>query len=409
MSEKNKLIEKLEAISILHQRAVSIREKMNDYIPEDNYERKIILPLFPGEYSNEEEREYLKESVDHSDYDAVETMGNVYDSSYAPKKPAEPKIKDFEYRMSSESKNMLDKLGCFSYIAVAVSGFFLLSLLLGTADGAKTTIVIIAIIAAIAFGYLRYMINNKRKEENGKEADALGVYNEEKDAIFEKYQEDLKKYENDCVAYAAERKEFLNEYEKWREVYLESQEEESEIDEKLEADRLAVVKKIETEEFTPVAEDLVVLNDIVALEYLPVLDDIIDLLKSGRADDFKEAVNLYEDIVYRERQLELEMEKEEQRRYEAEREREDRLRYEQQELELKNKELRQQADQFKQQQEQAAKQHAENMKKQEKMEEEAKRAADKRCHYCAKWDKCNLRVNPPLNCSAYEPGSGYQF
>ena len=36
---KNELLVKLETISILHDKVLSIKRKMNNFMPEDNYER----------------------------------------------------------------------------------------------------------------------------------------------------------------------------------------------------------------------------------------------------------------------------------------------------------------------------------------------------------------------------------
>ena len=88
--QKNELISKLEKISILFKEALSIRIRIEEFTPEDNYERKVNVPVFPGNYKNSNEREYWENLVDHSDIDAIEEMADRYDGVYSPDEPKKP-------------------------------------------------------------------------------------------------------------------------------------------------------------------------------------------------------------------------------------------------------------------------------------------------------------------------------
>ena len=121
----------------------------------------------------------------------------------------------------------------------------------------------------------------------------------------------MKEYQSLLTSYKLSRADFLEDYSAWRDAYLKSEEEERDIRRKLELDRLAEVNRINEEEFVPAVQELAENNNLLATEYLPAIDTIIKFLKSGRADNLKEAINLYEEILYKERQLQLEREKEE--------------------------------------------------------------------------------------------------
>lgn len=54
-------------------------------------------------------------------------------------------------------------------------------------------------------------------------------------------------------------------------------------------------------------------DEYIGEKYYPDLDEIIELIKSGRADTIKEAINLFEEIKYKERQLEIQREEAEER------------------------------------------------------------------------------------------------
>lgn len=425
---KSELIKKLEAISILHNKALAIKIKMNNFKPEDNYERKVNVPLFPGEYENDDERENLENAVEHEDKDAIEQMGQKYDFCYAPKKPAELVIKDFEFPGEAASKEKQNKYGCFSYVAAAVSGFFLLSLLLGTADGAVAAIVIIAVIAALVFAFFRYKIKTEKDASDKQKAEALAQYNLKKNQLWSEHHEKIKVYEDKCNIHNEARKKFVDEYAKWRKIYIEHINEEARIAEQLENDRVVAVEKIHNEEFKPILEDLDTINDILTLEYLPAIDTIIDLLKSSRADDLKEAINLYEDIVYRERQLQQQKEQEEQRRYEEELRRQDAERHYQEEKQFREQQERARKQEAQERARAEEQRHREDLAQREKLERDRRdeenrlrkeqqrreeRAeldrkhkenleTSRQCNTCALCGNCSMAFRRP-NCASYKP------
>lgn len=424
--KKNQLITKLEEISTLYGETVLIKKKMDRFKPEDNYKREAVLPIFPGDYEDDEERKEWETLIDHSDGDAIEQMEEEYDYHYAPREPKEPQIKDFQYSESSEYKDKQSKLGCFSYIAAGISGFFLLSIIIGTAEGAVSTIGTIAIISALVFALLRFKMKREQHAADEVKAEALAVYNRNKEELQAEYKEKLKQYESECISYKLRRQDFLDAYSEWREIYLQHLREEEMIEEKLEDDRRVAVQKILEEEYVPAKSKLDEINDLVTEEYLPVLDTIIELLRSNRADDLKEAINLFEDLVYRERQLKLQREKEEQRRREEAQRRADEERRYQEEKEFREKQERQRQYEEEQRQRDEERRHREDLRAREQEErnrqyEERKRLEEerrrnereartaatnrqKRCMYCAYQTGCGLKsTEGAYNCTGFRP------
>ena len=431
MSEKKELIKKLESIWILHNKALSIKQKMEDFVPEDHYERKVVVPVFPGEFEDEEDRAAWKESIDHSDDDAIEQMEIEYDRFFAPQKPAKPEIKDFDYKTSNQDQEKKFKFGCLSSIAGAIGGFFLLSLILGTAEGAVGTIVVIALLATCIFVFFRYKLKQLKIADEKKKEKAFAEYTAHKEDLLEEYKEKERLYQSECISYKLRKADFLEEYSKWREIYLEREKEEDQIKEKLEADRVAAVEKIEKEEFTPILEEIAKENgDLITTNYLPALGVIIDLLKSGRADNLKEAINRYEEMRYRERQLQLQREQEEQRRLEEERRRADEERRHQEEMSLRRAQERQRQYEEEKREKEAERRHQEELKQREQQErsralEEKERirkqeykehmaridqerkqrdAASRQCRACIHAGRCNMQGrNEAPNCTGFRP------
>ena len=220
----------------------------------------------------------------------------------------------------------------------------------------------------------------------------------------------------------------MKDYQAWREIYIQSVNEEAYILDKLEADRVSAVKKIYEERYTPAVAALNETNDLITDEYLPVLNVIIDLLKSGRADDLKEAINLFEDIVYRERQLALEREKEEQRRLEEEQRRRDEERRHREDMQFRKDQERQRQREEERRQQDAERRHREEMDQRERQErdrqnEERRRADEERrradraeldrkqeeerntrdqCNRCAQNSHCSMAFRRP-NCASFRP------
>ena len=428
---KNELIEKLESISTLYNKAASIREKMDEYVPEDDYEREIEVPEFPGEYESADEREEWEELIDHTDDDAIDQMTDEYNRAFAPKKPTQPKIEEFKYKTDSSTKNKQEKFGCFSSIAAGIAIFFLLGSVVGVDDSSTLpTIYAIVAIAAAAFILFKYKANQIKKSESENEAIALAAYNENVNSIKSDYNNELKLYEDEYAAYKLKLDAFLTEYSDWREIYLQSVEEECAIADKLEEDRLTAVSKIKEEELMPILEKLAEVNDLLSTEYLSAADDIIDLLKSNRADDLKEAINLYEDIQYRERQLQLQREQEEQRRYEEECRRQDeerrhreemKFREEQEDRRRRDEEKHRAEEERRHREETKAREaealHQQYLEKERLRKEQNKREAEERekndklykaakhqCGACAHYSHCSMSVyNRTPNCTGFTP------
>lgn len=428
---KSELIAKLEKISFLHHKALSIKHKMANFVPEDNYERKVIVPAFPGEYKDEEDREILECAIKHEDEDAIEQMAETYDEMYHPKMPSEPVKPVYNGADTGKSKEKQRKLRLVSNIGLGVAIFFLLGALVGTSGYSETlpTILIIAALGAAAFVGGRFLGKKEKEEVEDKlEAEARAEYEKKLAILNEQYKKAVKIYEDECETYAPVRQDFLKKYADWRKIYLDSLAEEKKISELLAADRQAAVAKIENEEFTPALTELAEVNDILTTDYLPAVDIIIDLLKSGRADDLKEAINVYEDMVYRERQLQLQREQEEQRRYEEERRRQDEERRHREEMEFQreqeynrqreeekrrqDEERRYREERTLQEKQERNRQYEDNRRRQEerrreeKAELERKRQQDsatrRQCNTCALASHCSVAFTRP-NCASYKP------
>lgn len=406
---KDELIKKLQKISKLCDNVLEIKSEIDNFVPQDNYPRKFIVPVFPGEYANEDERDELESAVDHTDDDAIEQMSNAYDDMYHPEKPSEPNKPTYRGANTEKSKEKQHKLRLISNIGLGVAIFFLLGALVGTSDTleALPTILIIAAIGAIAFVGGRYLGKKEKEVEDRLEAVAKAEYDKKISLINEEHKKTLKVYENECNAYVLVRQEFLKEYADWREIYLKSLDEEEKISEQLEDDRQAEVGKIIEKKLNPAVHELEETNDILSKDYLGAIDVIIDLLKSGRADNLKEAINVYEEIVYRERQLQLQREQEAQRRYEEELRRQDEERRHREDMAQREAAERRrrydEQERLRVENERRAREDKERAERERKAENAAKSEASRRCHWCKKYHSCSLRVKPPLNCAAFEP------
>lgn len=402
---KEELVKKLEKISMLYDKVLSIKEKMEEFEPEDNYERKVNVPNFPGEYKSDYDkqvREVFENELDHTADEAIEYMSSCYDKAYHPQKPKEPPKPQFNDSYAAETKNKQAKYRNLSNIGLGVAIFFILGIIFSGINTPESipAMLVIAGIGAACFVIGKSSLKKEKEAEAKLEASAKQEYSKVLADIDKEYQEVLKGYENEVETYKLRRQAFLDEYASWREIYLKNVAEENEIYQKLEEDQLAAVAKIKADEFTPALDELNGTNDLITAEYLPAIDTIINLLKSGRADDIKEAINVYEEIVYRERQLQLQREQEAQRRQDEERRHKEDMahreaaerqrRYDEQERERREDERR-------------AKEDKERAERERKAENDAKAEASRRCHWCKNYHSCSLRVKPPLNCSAFDP------
>lgn len=429
---KVELINKLKEISSLYNNVIEIKGEMNNFEPEDNYKREIEVPKFPFEIKNEYDEKVFEvlNNIGHTDDDALEFMSKCYDTAYHPKKPADFKKPTYNGADTSVCLEKQSKYKLISNLGLGVAIFFILGALVGTSDTpeALPTILVIALLGAIAFVVGRLLLNKQKDVENKLESEAKATYDKEVARLQQKYDNAVALYEEECNSYISVRESFLKNYAKWRKIYIESVSEKSEIKNKLEADRQAGVNEIKESKFRPALDALNSYNDLVTVEYLPVIDTIIDLLESGRADDLKEAINLYEEIEYRERQLRLEKEKEAQRRYEEKMRRADAERHHREDMAQRESEERERRREEERRRDDEERRHREDMAQREKMErdrryeeerqkqeqrrkderEKAERERQERnatshqCNTCALCSRCSMSFRRP-NCASYKP------
>lgn len=420
------LIAKLQNISGLYKATRSIQAKMDDFEPEDNYPREISVPEFPGNFSKEEQTIWV-ERLDHTAEFAAKVAEGGHRKAHAPEEPKKPVIKEFQKIHDTKLADAQSKFGCLSYVAAGVCGFFLLGSVVGGADSSTLpTILGIAAIGGVAFFLFRKKVAAAKAEEEKKNAQALAEHNRRSEEIMAEYKKKKEIYDKDLAEYEIELKQFMEEYLAWREIYLQSVDEEAEIADKLEADRVAAVNAMYQQEYLPAEAALNEANTLVSEDYLPVLPVIIDLLRSSRADNLKEAINLYEDLVYRERQLQLQREIEEQRQYEEELKREAEERHHQEQMRFKENQERQRRQEEAQRRSDEERHHQEQMKLQQDQEQQRRREEEKRrkdearrqreyedqqrsaasaqCRACANVAHCNMRIhNKTPNCTGFRP------
>lgn len=434
-TEKKELLEKLSEISARYQQIEKIKAEMNQYEPEDHYSRKVTVPQFPGKYNSESEREYWEETVNHKEADALTQMDMMRKARYCPQKPSQPEIVGFEPPKNEETEKTKSKWGCFPVGAAFVAAIALLSLI-GNEDelGIKVCwaliVVSLAIIAVTA--YKMYCAKAKDALAN---AEAKKEYDRDVAEKTAKYKIDLKNYECAYESFRTEHSEFMNAYKTWRENYLAHLEEESIIVDKLAKDKEIAADKMYEEKFVPAKEQLDALNDLLPDEYLPVIHIIQELLRTNRADTLKEAMDHYDEMVYRERELQLQREQEAQRRREEEQRRRDEERRYQEEKQFREdqerqrrreEERRQQNEERRQQNEE--RRHREEMEQRDRQErdrqyqerrlreeekrkaeraelerkQEESRATQRQCNTCALNARCTVAYTR-ANCASFRP------
>lgn len=424
---KSELIEKLSIISSKYDKVCEIKEKIEKVVPEDNYERKVNLPPLTGKKDNEENEALLRKMIDHEDKEkAIEGIKILYEAvNKPPQMPEKPTKKEFK---APEKAGAIGGFRIFAGFLVAVAVFFLLGGFLGNVDEeTQWTIPIIytisgvsAISAGISFLVsLVLKLIYVKKEKEAKEE-----YDKAQKTLDDQYNEKLASYEKDLEAYEKERQTVIIQYLAWREIYLKHKEEEESIKAQLEKDRQSLVKEIERNELFPAQEELYQINDLITEEYLPAIDKITSLLRSGRADTLKEAINLYEDILFKERQLDLEREKEESRRQEESMRRQDEQRRHQEEmrfLEEQEYQRRQEEMYRRQEEERRHNEEMEELKRQARISQEnnareearrkhqesvamysENRAIHRQCNSCALNGRCQVAFTRS-NCASFRP------
>lgn len=429
----NELIAKLKKISKMHDEILAIQSKMERYEPTDEYARSVEVPSFPGKHKTVKDREAWKAAVDHTDPDAEEIMSALFAEVNGPKKPTPPVLRDFEApKVSVEVNNKKEKCGCLFKLGLGVAAFFFLGIFVGGVIGSgalPTVLVIIAIALGVSF-YFKKQGDKVQADIDLERAQAKEEHELNQSKILTEYNEALKAYENTYRAFEQTRDRFMQDYRQWREVYLKHMAEEARIAAQLENERVAEVKRIRAEEYVPACQRLEEYNDLVSDSYLPVIDTLIDLLMSGRADDLKEAINLYEEIQYRERQLELKRQQEAQRQREEQlRREEEKRRYEEekrfreeQEYQRRREEDRRRDDEERRHREEMRAreiedrrrdaQERERIRKEEykahmsRVEQEQKQrsAGQAQCRACAHVGRCNMSIrNSAPTCAGFTP------
>ncbi len=424
-SNTKELIEKLETISALYKDVLAINQKKNSFVPKDEYERSIAVPDFPEVEEGEKDKSILMKAVEHKGESAEHLMGAAHKELYAPKEPVKPEKKKFIAKTDAKAKDKENRLGCLSFLAIGISIFFFLAGLINlgqlNSEIGWTIPVIFAISfmsagAFVAFKIASYLAKKKRQiSEELKRKE----FNSEQNAIEEAYKEKLIDHERLMAIYNQKQEAFLTEYSAWRKIYLAHLEEEAKINDLLEKDRQAEIARINKDELAPALEKLNEINDIITDEYLPSIDKIISLIKSGRASNLKESLNLYEDILYRERQLQLEKEREEQRRYEEMLRREDERQRHEDEMRFREAQEYHRQKEEERRREDAERHHREEMKLREHQErnrlneqsrfgaspqhsDSGQRSLSRQCNTCAHNGHCSMAYSRP-NCASYRP------
>lgn len=429
---RSELLEKLGKIAELYENTQAIQAEMDDYEPEDTYERTVTVPQFPGKFQDETEREIWEDRLDHGEENALEVAELAHRDVYAPKEPPKPKKQEFREPDDSELRNQESKFGCLSKVLAGVAVFFFLGILLNLNDeySVLPTLIVIALVAAAGFLFFRFKANGAKAAQEKKKAEALQVYNQQQEDRMAEYAKQMKSYEGEYARYEELLHAFMEDYRAWREIYLQSVEEEAQIAQKLDADREAAVEKIYAQQYAPAEKALTEYNDLVPEEYLPALDVLMELIRSNRADDLKEAINLYEEILYRERQLQLQREMEAQRQYEEQLKREAEERHHQEQMELQREqeyqrqreEERRRSDEERryreetrareaearsreyQERERQRKAQLEEARKEREAREKLERAASAQCRACAHAGHCNMMIhNKTPNCTGFTP------
>ena len=199
---KKELIEKLKSISSLYDDVIEIEEEMENFEPEDIYEREVILPKFPGKYNSEEERRAWAEVVDHSDEYALEDVKKAHIHFYAPKKPAEPKLEEFKKIEYSDLKNKESKFKGLFIAAMSVSVFFFLGFICNIRElnkeySAMPTIFAIAVISALLAVAFRFISNSAKKASDVKNSEALLAHTSKQNEIISEHNAKMKAFEKE--------------------------------------------------------------------------------------------------------------------------------------------------------------------------------------------------------------------
>ncbi|MBR5272814.1 MAG: hypothetical protein IKU25_05400 [Clostridia bacterium] len=365
------LVIKLEMIKDLYSRVSAAKTKMNNvkHTVVDDYERTVHEPDFKGRWGERVYRAVLKSGTQ-------EDLLTIYKDYFTPEKPTKKMpTKPMEYKKKEKEneknnhKSVLLKSVIIAIVAFICLVYFFVKKGGNTGEAWLWLILAVALLFFAMASYIKGKVKLKENAENRTEKyeAKLEKYNQKVAAINEQYEKEMEAYNAKVKEYNDNQESFIKDCEELLAVQKSIEEEEADISRKLEQKRAQEKDRIYREEYIPAFEAFEENNDLVSDDYVYAIGEFIALIKNGRADSLKEAINLYEEIQHRERELEL------QRGLDARRRREE---DEQQEVEKCKQRLI------------------------EKMDVEAQ---GRKCAQCVFSGRCKIRGKDALGCASYRP------
>lgn len=284
-------------------------------------------------------------------------------------------------------KDKEDKEKVFRSVLIATVA--LLALYFITKWSFINTISVIGIFATVGLGHFYNNSKkeyNKKKEVYDKSVEKFNKSNREFLSALEGFEEEKK----NCIAAAKEySKKHSAAYDEFMNEFLSKTEAETKANDRIEEINKELLS-----------------NQVIIPEYFHLIDNIIGNLKSGRADDYKEALNIAIREEKEENERQARLAQEEQRNkilaMQAEEERRHNEQMERQQM-LHNQAM------IDEQRKLAAKTEKMAIKSQTEADAAVRRAnslANARCHGCANYSSCpsNVKMNGGgLNCGGYKP------
>ena len=258
---KQNELTKLYELKDIYSNLLEVKKKIHNVKVEDNYERTVTVPDFKVQPPEEVEK---------------------------PQEQIMTKENFLKLRLHFKGGIILGSI---------IAGIVFLSFLLSQEIGLFLIFMgIVATVAAInVIKYLR----------------AVSDYGKYKSGSEKMYQIELEKYEK----YRRKRHAYNERVKEHEKIVKKHKEEEEKIKDKICEEVEKIQNEIRKKEYDPIWNELCEKSkDVLSEEYFDDIYTIIELMENGRADSIKEAINLFEQIKHREKQLELErerMEKEE--------------------------------------------------------------------------------------------------
>lgn len=361
-NEKNELIKELEELNQLYEDMAG-----NQYMLDDGIDEELV-----------EQLTRIK-----SEQAALKGAPSVFENM--------PAFYDFDRKQMDTYKAKQPKLSMiFKIILVATAIIIVVSIIKQGFSDTLMSLFFIALPAIFAAGVKSSNESNYKKQKA------------KLDELENKYQQSLLNFHNSLQSFEKEKAFGLESAKEYEKTYRASYEEQEEYIRKLTACKdiaqdniLQIRAKIET-------------YDLIPQQYAYLLSEIIMLLKSGRADTLKEALNL---AIEEEKAAERERARreEERRRTEIMRQQMENERRHQEEMEHQARMQTEIAREQSIQQERAAKDAKRAQEKADRdafhADVQARNEALKRCRRCAKQAACGTNWGIP-NCGAFEPKIG---